>query len=141
MRFSIVFFIVWLVAVACAAPIPRPMPSAPASHVRHVVTSGTIRYSEKGLVESIPKGQGTPEGIRIRDKEKAVENALIEAIKGSTDLKPPEDPKFKWDWKQIQKGEEDTAEVTLVAGGLSYNKGGSVILSAVKVTQLPTHSD
>ncbi|KAJ3763271.1 hypothetical protein EV360DRAFT_66420 [Lentinula raphanica] len=105
------------------------------------VTSGTIRYSEKGLVESIPKGQGTPEGIRIRDKEKAVENALIKAIEGSTDLEPPKDPKFKWDWKQIQKGEEDIAEVTLVAGGLSYNKGGSVILSAVKVTQLPTHSD
>ncbi|KAJ3715769.1 hypothetical protein C8R42DRAFT_725573 [Lentinula raphanica] len=146
MRFSIVFFIVWLVAVACAAPIPRPMPSSSSAPASHVVTSGTIRYSQAGLVKSTTKVEGISEETSIKNKKAAVVKALDEAIKKSAHLKLPTKTEVRWTWEPEEKeSEQNTAEVTLMAGGLSFdNHGGSVTLSdPVKVTlpnALPTRA-
>ncbi|KAJ3821113.1 hypothetical protein EV361DRAFT_906500 [Lentinula raphanica] len=96
MHFRIIFFIVWLVAAACAAPIPAisGAPSASSGDPNSPVMV-EILYNSKG----VPKGWGDNETV-VREK---MRQDVLEALKSEEKALFSEGREVKWEYKVDDK--------------------------------------
>ncbi|KAJ3835804.1 hypothetical protein F5878DRAFT_626990 [Lentinula raphanica] len=150
MRFNVVFFVVWLVAVVYTAPVPlrRLMPRSPQSpdsvgqgeptYYGDKVKSVQINYDPDG----VPKDWGT-EDVRIEKAESSMKVFVIKALKDHTKVVPPEkDDKDVWEIKQKTLEDKEKADLTYMVLGsqgmtIGFNQGGWINITDMIVT-LPT---
>ncbi|KAJ3753811.1 hypothetical protein EV360DRAFT_87425 [Lentinula raphanica] len=141
MRFNVVFFIVWLVAVVYTAPVPlrtlMPRDKGP-DHPKGYVLGVTLVEIGYDL-DGVPKDRGD-----TKKAEGAMKDSVLKALKDGAPLHLPEKDDQKA-WRIMhgtleEKGKAYLRYTVAYEGHLYerfYNQGGSINMEDLKVT-LPT---
>ncbi|KAJ3837270.1 hypothetical protein F5878DRAFT_622873 [Lentinula raphanica] len=142
MHFRIIFFIVWLVAAACAAPIPQRSP---------VDTSGFRSTAENTslpvMVEIKYDRKGFPDtwgGLTTDQVKQKMKDAILAAVKAEKHPLFSEGREVKWDIREGQMNPETKAQLAFIleyypcnSHGCPGSLGGSLDLHTLKVTLPP----
>ncbi|KAJ3834148.1 hypothetical protein EV361DRAFT_953158 [Lentinula raphanica] len=150
MRFNVVFFIVWLVAVVYTAPVPlrtlMPRDTSDSKGPDHPKGDplGVILVEIDYDPDGVPKDWGDTEKVRNEKAEGAMKVSVLKALKDHTPLQLPEkDDKKAWRIMHgtlEEKGKADLSYTVAYEGHLYkrfYNQGGWINMTDLIVT-LPT---
>ncbi|KAJ3723701.1 hypothetical protein C8R42DRAFT_663189 [Lentinula raphanica] len=139
MHFRIIFFIVWLVAAACAAPIPQVDTSGfrstdPNTSLPVMVE---IKYDRKGFPD-------TWGGLTTDKVKQKMKDAILDAVKAEKHPLFSEGREVKWDIREGQTNPETKAQLAFILEYIPCNShgcpgslGGSLDLHTLKVTLPP----